>query len=187
MDYLKAISIVLVIITHCGWFNVDNYYPYTASHIKHPLMIFIVDMAVPIFMILSGFTYALSYEKKRSCYYRRWGIVKIVEYTIPMLFVIVENLAINRGRAESIATVIFLGKFGSGAYYFIVLISVVLFFPLIYTLMKDSLKGLIYVGLIQFFLKYYSIFINGMLLIIGFAFFGISFLLHWEYTYIMKK
>jgi surface polysaccharide O-acyltransferase-like enzyme len=51
IDYLKAISIILVIITYCGWFNVDNYYPYTASHIKHLLMIIIVDMAVPIFMI----------------------------------------------------------------------------------------------------------------------------------------
>ncbi len=146
---MKAICIILVIITHCGWFNEGNYYPYTASHIKHPIMIFIVDMAVPIFMIISGFTYALSY-KKTSCY-RRWAIAKIVEYTIPMILVIIVNFITSKSRLDSLVSFILLGKFGSGAYYYVVLITLVLFFPFIYIIMRKNFKGLIFIGLIQLF------------------------------------
>lgn len=52
IDYMKAIAIMLVVITHT--YQVRGTY-------KSLLLIgrpFWIDMAVPIFMILSGFTYS---------------------------------------------------------------------------------------------------------------------------------
>ena len=56
LDVLKGVCIVLVILTHFKW-----------SKDERLLLLFPfwVEMAVPIFMIVSGYVYAWSYERKQ--------------------------------------------------------------------------------------------------------------------------
>ena len=54
LDSLKGISIILVLITHYPW-----------SDLQRKMFIFpyLISMAVPIFMIISGYVGALSFER----------------------------------------------------------------------------------------------------------------------------
>lgn len=54
LDFLKGISIIFIIITHFSWTNLER------LSFGFP---FWIDMAVPIFMLVSGYTQALSCEK----------------------------------------------------------------------------------------------------------------------------
>lgn len=57
LDWLKAFAIIMVLITHT--LQSLNIYS-DALIIGRP---FWIDMAVPIFMIISGFTFSMSAEK----------------------------------------------------------------------------------------------------------------------------
>lgn len=55
LDILKGLCIIMIIITHYGWSEktrLCGLFPYT------------VDMAVPVFMIISGYVFSNSYIKK---------------------------------------------------------------------------------------------------------------------------
>ena len=56
IDLLKGICIVFVIVTHFNWSDDEKltyYFPYW------------LNMAVPLFMIISGYVYAFSYRKNK--------------------------------------------------------------------------------------------------------------------------
>ena len=53
LDYLKAICVIMVIITHYDWGDKDS-----------PFFTMLINMAVPVFMIISGYNYVKS-EKDR--------------------------------------------------------------------------------------------------------------------------
>ena len=55
IDILKGICSIFVIITHYNWQETER--------LKF-LFPFWIDMAVPVFMIISGYLYAKSYKKK---------------------------------------------------------------------------------------------------------------------------
>lgn len=77
IDCIKGICIIFVIITH-----------YNFSH-EEKLALFFpfwIDMAVPVFMIVSGFVYSKSYIKANtlSSYYNLYNIIsKVLRFTIP--------------------------------------------------------------------------------------------------------
>ena len=79
IDALKGICILFVIITHFSWSDEER--------LKF-LFPFWIDMAVPIFMIISGYVYAISYKKHNianiSAAYSLKNIDnKLIRYTIP--------------------------------------------------------------------------------------------------------
>lgn len=54
-DILKGIGIVFVVITHFSWSSTER---------RIYLFPFWIDMAVPVFMIISGFAHSASFEKR---------------------------------------------------------------------------------------------------------------------------
>ena len=80
IDILKGICIIFVVITH---------FDFKGNELRM-FFPFWIDMAVPIFMIVSGYVYACSFTKKNienlSEAYKLKNIVnKIIRYSIPFL------------------------------------------------------------------------------------------------------
>lgn len=81
IDTLKGICIIFVVITHFSWSNEER---------LHLLFPFWIDMAVPVFMIISGYVYAASFERKQinsieSAYKLKEIVNKFIRYTIPYI------------------------------------------------------------------------------------------------------
>lgn len=80
-DFIKGICIIAIIITHYSWTDTER------LTFGFP---FWIDMAVPVFMLVSGYMNSLSYERNSiislSDAYS-FGFVgrKIIRYTIPFL------------------------------------------------------------------------------------------------------
>lgn len=55
IDYLKAVGIIMVIITHYEWEDKTT-----------PFFTWFIAMAVPIFMLLTSFNFSMSFERKTS-------------------------------------------------------------------------------------------------------------------------
>lgn len=53
VDFIKGICILFIIITHHSW---------SKAEMSKYLFPFWIDMAVPLFMIISGFVYSESYK-----------------------------------------------------------------------------------------------------------------------------
>ena len=69
VDYIKAFCVVLVIITHSSL---------SATQRQHPLFVFVVLMAVPVFMLLSGYTFSLSSKRHTSSFLSNYSISQIL-------------------------------------------------------------------------------------------------------------
>ena len=54
IDVIKGLAIILVLITHYNW---------TADQRQFVLFPYVIDMAIPIFMIITGFVYANSLRR----------------------------------------------------------------------------------------------------------------------------
>ena len=85
VDLLKGICILAVIFTHCAWSDEER------LMLPFP---FWIDMAVPMFLILSGFVSTKSFISKglydlKQVFQVRLIISKFVQYTIPFLFIYV--------------------------------------------------------------------------------------------------
>lgn len=79
LDVLKGICIIFVIITHYKW--------QAAERLQYGFP-FWVDMAVPIFMIISGYVYACSFRKNEienieKAYELKFIVSKLIRYTVP--------------------------------------------------------------------------------------------------------
>lgn len=56
LDIIKGVMIVFIIITHFKFVYPDDYQKYG--------FFFWIDMAVPVFMIITGYLYAMQFENK---------------------------------------------------------------------------------------------------------------------------
>lgn len=95
-------------------------------------MPFYAQLTIPFFMIISGFTYALSFEKQNHWYVpsRLWKKVK--RFIFPFLPALIIELIIL-GKPQKIATWLLSGGYQMpGSYYVILMIQLVMLFPLIY-------------------------------------------------------
>ena len=54
LDILKGLAVVIVLITHYAW---------TREQRLIPIFPYLIDMAVPVFMIISGYVGALSFHR----------------------------------------------------------------------------------------------------------------------------
>ena len=151
VDCLKGISILFIMLTHFSW----------SDNIPHKLLFqYWVDMAVPIFMILSGYVYALSYKRKSieklsQAYNIPYILEKMIRYIFPYLIAfVVEFIYRYYFKKHTFVTLsewisMFLhGGVGPGAYYVPIMIQLVFLFPLIFFMIRK----LDYIGLISSFI-----------------------------------
>lgn len=150
-DYLKTISIVMVIITHFNWKNR-----------AHPVFPFIINMAVPIFMITSGFLWSMSCDKIKSNLNENLYSIeniwkKFIRFTVPYIFIIIFQLfcvfVLNKQNYSfgNVIKIVWTGGMGPGSYYYPILIQLIFFFPIIYLIVhKFLLKGVALCGIINF-------------------------------------
>lgn len=151
IDVLKGIAIIFVIVTHFNW---------TSEKMNQLLFPFWINMAVPVFMILSGYVYQKSYEKNNITTFEQayeWKNVlhKLVRYTVPfaIAFILEMILCYIQGSLTSPAWIVIMfiaGGMGPGSYYYPIMIQFIFVFPAIYFCIKKyKFKGVILCGVLN--------------------------------------
>ena len=182
LDYIKGIAVLFVIITHYHW---------EADARKNLLFPYWIDMAVPVFMIISGYVASMSYSRKKvmslnQAYQWKEIIHKIFRYTFPFLIAygleLIGELYLRgiEGAGKWVFN-FFRGGYGPGSYYYPVMIQFVFLFPLVYFLIKKlDFAGVLLCGFGNFFYEIlqrlyfvsegcYRLLIFRYLLLIGFG------------------
>ncbi|MBE6005389.1 MAG: acyltransferase [Lachnospiraceae bacterium] len=141
IDFLKSLAIIMVLITHYNW-----------SDEQRKLIIFpyIIEMAVPIFMIISGYVGTLSFKKHdintlNDAYKLSIIFKKMIRYTIPYLMLVIleiidPHVEINVQSKLDYVKWFLNGTVGQGSYYFPILIQLIFTFPIIYFIVEKSAK-----------------------------------------------
>lgn len=135
IDILKGFCIILVIMTHHAGKMQRTFF----------LQPFWVDMAVPMFMIISGYVYANSYLRAEvnsleDAYEIKFVINKIIRYTIPYIIAYILEvfaaIALNKYSVTTTINKFFVGGVGPGSYYYPIMIQFIFIYPLIYFVIK---------------------------------------------------
>lgn len=148
VDFIKGICIIFIVITHCNFNDIER--------LKF-LFPFWIDMAVPVFMVLSGFVYGKSFQRKHissldDAYSWDYIIGKIIRYTIPfaLVFGIELLLSVINNQGINIFQIGFdylCGGYGPGSYYYPVMIQFVFLAPVFFIIVdRHGLKGLVLWG-----------------------------------------
>lgn len=148
IDWLKAICVVLVIITHSETLN-------AAMLDKSGLFYLLcVNKAVPCFMFLSGYVYALG--AKAASPGEQYGFKRlrgrVLRLTVPTvvyyaLYVCVMVLSGTVVEPFEFVKRFVCGNFGSGSYYFAIMLQFTFLAPVLYELIrKYSHWGVAVVG-----------------------------------------
>lgn len=177
LDYVKAVCVIMVIITHYDWTDKTS-----------PFFTMLINMAVPVFMIVSGYNFAMSGRRKAAGSLRKmygWSMMKpkLIRFLVPffsiclieMLLLAVEDKNINPLR------IFLLGAYGPGSYYVPVMIQLLVIFPIIYMLVEKNAKlGIAVAGIANLLFEigvkvfemdkyYYRLSIGRYLLLIAFG------------------
>ena len=163
IDVLKGLCILIVIFEHAKWdrsFKLKTLFPFWDR------------IAIPCFMVISGFVYAASLQDKTLKEYYSYKNIsrKLKRYLIPFLFVyLLEHFLyfiISRPAAlsylietfgydfetelnglfttKSLFKALFTGSYGPGNYYTPVIIQLIFLFPLLYLFIRRfRYKGLV--------------------------------------------
>ncbi len=145
LDILKGICIIFVVMTHFWW---------PSEMRKQLLFPFWIDMAVPVFMVVSGYTNASSFKKYRinnmeEAYNTEFFWKRVVRFTSPVLIVLFleEMVYFFLWKTTSLKRWIVdfsRGGVGPGSYYYPIMLQFILFFPFLWFLIKRNPKrGLI--------------------------------------------
>ena len=155
IDILKGICIIFVIVTHFSW---------TADEKLKYYFPFWINMAVPLFMIISGYVYAFSYKKHNikctSDAYELKGILsKMVRYTVPFAIafaieigymVYAHKMPADEDLVLRLIKDFMVGGYGPGSYYFPLMIQFIFIYPIIYFIVtKYEFKGVLLIGLLN--------------------------------------
>ena len=137
IDILKAVAILLVLITHYSW---------TGEQRQNPVFPFLIDMAVPVFLIISGYVGALSFSKRQinsvsEAFTKKQILRKFIRYTIPFLILVIWEIidpyiALPQGDKLDKVRWFLCGAQGPGSYYYPLLIQMIFVLPLIYFIIK---------------------------------------------------
>ncbi len=146
LDMIKGILIIFTIITHYDW---------TVEQRRMMLFPYWIDMAVPVFVIISGYVNALSYQRKKilslkDAYQFKEILSRIIRYSVPYLiaYAIEAALFLYVIKRPLKASTILTGGIGPGSYYYPILIQFVFLYPLIYcAIRKYDLQGLCVCGI----------------------------------------
>lgn len=152
VDYLKALAMISVIINHCNL---------GAQVEKDLLFPYFVGLAVPIFILISGFTFSLSYQKHEDLgmgfWYRKDTILpKLSRFILPYLPIFLLELVyryVIMGMSADpflVLRSLFFGGYGPGGYYITIVIQLLFVFPICYLMIKKwDMKGVLLLGIIQ--------------------------------------
>ena len=136
IDCLKLLLIIFVIMTHSEWArNTNN--PY--------LFCYVIDMAVPAFLIISGMVNHNSLTSNRdttTVYNMRQAKAKLIRIIRPFVLCAVIDLCVwafvQKYDVLEIARLVVLGRWGDGGYYPYILIQFIFLFPIIYNLTNSK-------------------------------------------------
>lgn len=164
IDIYKGICILFVIFTHYCWTDIQC---------KKMLFPFWIDMAVPMFMIISGYVTAMSYDRKgctslSQCFSFNSIFKKCLRFIVPFIiaYIIEVFLEILLKKQYSIKSIIGLfiynGHKGAGAYYFPIMLQFIFLFPFVYVLIHRKgfigLQILFFInGVYEFLQRIYSL------------------------------
>ncbi len=147
INILKAIAIILVLITHNG---------FSLTFRENIFFTYFINMAVPLFILITGFNYSLSFSKINNI-----NFVKILKslfrkfkrLTIPFFIILLIEWYLNLSniRFHHFTTAFINGGVGPGSYYYPVMVQFIILFPFIYLLLKKyKEKGVAIIFIIQF-------------------------------------
>ena len=136
LDYLKAVCVLMVIITHYDWTDKTS-----------PFFTMLINMAVPVFMIISGYNFAMSNCKKADGKLEKmygWNIMKpkLIRFLVPFFAICLIEIAllVIEERAIHPLRIFLLGAYGPGSYYVPVMLQLLVIFPIIYILVDRNAK-----------------------------------------------
>lgn len=132
IDILKAFAIMMVVFTHANW---------TPENRMHPIFPFLINMAVPIFMVVTGINWCGAIERKHflnspmqfeELYALPDILKKIVRLTAPFLVIFAWEVILNiqHGNVLTLSENIrglYTGGWGQGSYYYPVMMQLVFF------------------------------------------------------------
>ncbi len=146
IDYLKALFIILVIITHAAVVPINSL----------PELL-VISQAVPGFIVLSGYLFAFSFSKKsiQEMYNKKLILRKIYRFLIPAVISYIIYLIGWHLRGSYTLTpkdIIYrfiMGLYGPGGYYCGIMLQFIFIAPILLNLVKkyDKLGVLIVVAL----------------------------------------
>ena len=152
LDIVKAIAIIFVIVRHFGWGHENRLFflfPYW------------INTAVPVFMIVSGYVYSLSYRRRgvetlNDAYRFDLWMEKIIRFSVPFFLIYLLEIPmvlwVHHNSMIRWVSHFLAGGYGPGSYYFPVMIQFVFVFPFIYYLItKFDFTGVFICGLINVF------------------------------------
>ncbi|MCR5545894.1 MAG: acyltransferase [Lachnospiraceae bacterium] len=138
LDYMKAICVMLVITTHVDW-------PMKQT----PIFDYFINMAVPIFMIISGYNFAMSSQRTigtweggrkgvKTLYNINLMLKKLWRFIDPFLPICVVEIIILsiEGKNINLPRIFLEGAYGPGSYYVPLMIQLLVLFPILYVLAK---------------------------------------------------
>ena len=132
IDWIKAICMLMIVVTHFNW---------SSEQRMLALFPFHIDMAVPLLMLITGYNYCKSYERKENAIiFVKKCIKRLLQAIIPVLVIefIILLITTEKNSIFSIIWFFVSGGEGPGAYYIPVMIQIALVFPLIYMITKKT-------------------------------------------------
>lgn len=141
IDVIKGVCILFIIITHYDFSAYDREFTFYFP--------FWIDMAVPIFMFISGYVGAASQERRGpniidEVYRVNIIIIKWLRFLVPYTIVFVlemifSNCTISGGiTIKNLLRFYIFGGGGPGSYYVPMMLQFVIIFPTIYFLIKKN-------------------------------------------------
>lgn len=145
VDVLKGVAILFVIFNHYAWSEEQRLIPFFP---------YIINMAVPVFMMISGYVLTASLEHRNieslsDCYDRNILIKRFLRYSVPYFIICFWEILdpfidIGKGSILEYIRWVINGTEGQGSYYYPLLIQLITAFPLIFfTIRKKRKNGLI--------------------------------------------
>lgn len=147
VDYLKAIFIMLVIITHAEVIPKKS--------LINPLLI---DQAVPGFMILSGYMFAFSSSEKtmKGMYHKNKLVKKVYRFIIPAIisyFIYLAGWHLQGSYQLTIKDVVYrfiMGLYGPGGYYCGIMLQFIIVAPIILKMVERyNKKGIVILAILN--------------------------------------
>ena len=136
LDYLKAVCVIMVIITHYGWEDKTS-----------PFFTMLINMAVPVFMIVSGYNFAMSNRKKADGNLEKmygWNMMKpkLIRFLLPFFAICLLEILLLAAQDKNIPLfrIFVLGAYGPGSYYVPIMLQLLVIFPLIYVMIAYNAK-----------------------------------------------
>lgn len=136
IDIIKGFMILFIIITHYKW-------DYPSDYLKYGF-VFYIDMAVPVFMVISGYLAAKSFEKKVCTLQQAFSIEivlpKLLRFLVPFFITFIIELPFliiyKKLDILSLIQTFVRGGAGPGSYYTPVMLQFIFVTPVIYYIIK---------------------------------------------------